>query len=294
MVTSVVGKKSITLKKSFMKKCFAMLVVTLVTNITNAQTDVEGSSDHSLFPTRIPGYYIGKYESSPFDVATMKTKSGADVEVSGKKTVIEYWRKENQKGASGIFVALNYQAALKKLKPTSERMENSWYWGQVKNAASETWVQVSGWYGNGSTEETDSYMVTIVEKSLMEQVISAADISSSIKATGHIALYILFDTGLATIKAESKPALEQIAAMLKKEPALKVYIVGHTDNQGNLESNLKLSLDRANAVVNELVTIYAVAASQMIPKGVASLSPVSTNDTEEGRKMNRRVELVKM
>ena len=82
--------------------------------------------------------------------------------------------------------------------------------------------------------------------------------------------------------------------MLKKDPALQVYIVSHTDNQGNLESNMKLSLDRANAVVSELVTKYAVAANQMMPKGVASLSPVSTNDTEEGRKMNRRVELVKM
>lgn len=137
-------------------------------------------------------------------------------------------------------------------------------------------------------------MVTIVDKSLLEQVIPAADIPAGIKATGHIALSILFDTGLATIKTESKPALEQIAAMLKKDPALKVYIVSHTDNQGNLESNMKLSLDRANAVVNELVTKYAVAANQMMPKGVASLSPVSTNDTEEGRKMNRRVELVKM
>lgn len=277
-----------------MKHLLSSIVLLMLSVCAVAQADVEGSSDHPLFPTRVPGYYIGKYESTPFDVAIMRTKTGVEVEVSGKKTVIEYVRKENEKGASASFVALNYQAALKKLKPASERLENSWYWGQVKNAASETWVQVSGWYGNGSTEETDSYMVTIVEKSLMEQVISAADISASIKATGHIALYILFDTGLATIKTESKPALEQIAVMLKKDPALKVYIVGHTDNQGNLESNMKLSLDRANAVVNELVTKYAVAANQMMPKGVASLSPVSTNDTEEGRKMNRRVELVKM
>ncbi|MCE2958777.1 MAG: OmpA family protein [Flammeovirgaceae bacterium] len=277
-----------------MKHLLSSIVLLMLSVCAVAQTDVEGSSDHPLFPTRVPGYYIGKYESTPFDVAIMRTKTGVEVEVSGKKTVIEYVRKENEKGASASFVALNYQAALKKLKPASERLENSWYWGQVKNAANEIWVQVSGWYGNGSTEETDSYMVTIVEKSLMEQVISAADISASIKATGHIALYILFDTGLATIKTESKPALEQIAAMLKKDPALKVYIVGHTDNQGNLESNMKLSLDRANAVVSELVTKYAVAANQMMPKGVASLSPVSTNDTEEGRKMNRRVELVKM
>ncbi|MFM8911925.1 MAG: OmpA family protein, partial [Flammeovirgaceae bacterium] len=197
-------------------------------------------------------------------------------------------------GSSGSFVALNYQAALKKLKPASERMEGNWYWAQVKNAANETWVNVAGWYGNGSNEETGSFMVTIVEKSLMEQVISAADISASIKASGHVALYILFDTGLPTVKPESKSALEQIAATLKKEPTLKVYIVGHTDNQGSFESNTRLSLDRANAVVTELVSKYAVNAGQMQAKGVASLCPVSTNETEEGRKMNRRVELVKL
>lgn len=276
-------------------KSISAVVILILLNVSGfAQSDVEGSSDHPLFPSRIPGYYISRYESNAFDVMLFKFKSGEEAEVSGKKTVIEYSRKEGAQGASSSFVALNYQAALKKLKPVSERMEGSWYWGQIKNAASETWVQVSGWYGNGSNEQTDSFMLTIVEKSLMEQVITAADMAAGIKTTGHVALYILFDTGLATIKPESKAALEQIAAMLKKELALKVYIVGHTDNQGMLESNNKLSLDRAQAVVNELVSKYGVSAGQMIPKGVASLCPVSTNDTDEGRKMNRRVELVKM
>ncbi len=275
-------------------KTFSAIIFLLLNLSAFAQTDVEGSSDHPLFPSRIPGYYISKYESNAFDVMPFKFKSGEEAEVSGKKTMIEYSRKEGAHGASSSYVALNYQAALKKLKPVSERMEGSWYWGQLKNAANETWVQVSGWYGNGSNEQTDSFMVTIVEKSLMEQVISAGDMAAGIKATGHVALYILFDTGLATIKPESKPALEQIAAMLKKEPTLKVYIVGHTDNQGLLESNNKLSLDRAQSVVNELVSKFGVSGGQMIAKGVASLCPVSSNDTEEGRKMNRRVELVKM
>jgi OmpA-OmpF porin, OOP family len=277
-----------------MKYLLAIFLFGLTVSSIFGQADVEGSTDPLLFPSRIPGYYISKYESNDFDVMTFKTKEGTEIEVSGKKTVIEYSRKEGTKGVSGNYVALNYQSALKKLKPASERMEGNWYWGEVKTAASDTWVAVAGWYGNGSTEETDSYMVTIVEKTLMEQVISAADISSSIKSTGHIALYILFDTGLATIKTESKPALEQIAGSLKKEPTLKVYVVGHTDNQGALESNMKLSIDRSNAVVKELVTKFGTSPAQIIPKGVASLCPVSTNETGDGRKMNRRVELVKM
>lgn len=273
---------------------FATVLAFVIFNIAFAQTDKEGSSEHPLFPSRIPGYYISRYEKNDFDAAKFKLKTGEEIDVMGKKTLIEYTRKESEKGASGMYVALNYQAALKKLKPTSELLEGNWYWAEVKNGPAQYWIHVAGWYGNGSNEQTDSYMVTIVEKSTMDQVISAADISSNIKTTGHIALYILFDTGLATIKAESRPALDQIATTLKRETSLKVYIVGHTDNQGSLEANMKLSLDRANAVSNELITKYGIPSTQMIPKGVGSLCPVSTNDTDDGRKMNRRVELVKM
>lgn len=70
-------------------------------------------------------------------------------------------------------------------------------------------------------------------------------------------------------------------------------MVGHTDNVGSLDSNLKLSLDRAAAVVAALTGKYAIAAARLSPHGVASLSPVTSNDTEEGRAKNRRVELVK-
>ncbi|MFM8911693.1 MAG: hypothetical protein ACKOE6_02090, partial [Flammeovirgaceae bacterium] len=130
--------------KNFTKRILSLMLCVLAAHVCISQSDIEGSSDHPLFPTRIPGYYISKYESTPFDVAMMKTKTGSEVEVSGKKTVIEYSLKENEKGSSGSFVALNYQAALKKLKPASERMEGNWYWAQVKNAANETWVNVAG------------------------------------------------------------------------------------------------------------------------------------------------------
>ena len=71
-----------------------------------------------------------------------------------------------------------------------------------------------------------------------------------------------------------------------------IYVVGHTDNVGSFDSNMKLSKDRADAVANALST-YGIAATRLKSYGVASLSPVASNDTEDGKAKNRRVELVK-
>lgn len=76
-------------------------------------------------------------------------------------------------------------------------------------------------------------------------------------------------------------------------PLLKLHVVGHTDNVGDLDYNLKLSKARAEAVVNELVSKHKIAADRLKAHGVGPLSPVSSNDSEEGRALNRRVELVK-
>ena len=80
--------------------------------------------------------------------------------------------------------------------------------------------------------------------------------------------------------------------LLNGFPALKVYVVGHTDNVGGLESNLKLSSDRAASVV-KAVTGRGVAASRLKSAGVGPYSPVASNDTDGGKAKNRRVEFVK-
>ena len=138
--------------------------------------------------------------------------------------------------------------------------------------------------------------VDILETKAMEQnmvVVSASDISKSIKANGKVAIYgILFDTGKADVKPESKPSLDQIAAFLKAEPAVKLHVVGHTDNQGGLEPNFDLSKRRAAAVKDMLVKQYGIAADRLTSNGVSYLAPVSTNGNDAGRAKNRRVELV--
>jgi len=103
---------------------------------------------------------------------------------------------------------------------------------------------------------------------------------------------ILFDTGKATIKTESKAALDEMAKLLAANPGLKVYIVGHTDSQGALAFNLRLSRERAAAVSEALVSDYGAAAERLDPHGVGPLAPAASNASGGGRAQNRRVELV--
>lgn len=138
--------------------------------------------------------------------------------------------------------------------------------------------------------------VDIVEVRPMTQsmvVVSADEISKSLAASGRVALYgIFFDTNKAEIKPESRPALAEIAKLLKNEPDLKLHVVGHTDNVGGYDFNIGLSKRRAEAVVAALAREYGLAAQRLTPNGVAYLAPVAVNTTEEGRAKNRRVELV--
>jgi outer membrane protein OmpA-like peptidoglycan-associated protein len=118
--------------------------------------------------------------------------------------------------------------------------------------------------------------------------------SEGIDRDGKIALYgILFDVNKAVLKPESDAALQTVIDYLNENPAVKIYIVGHTDNTGVFANNIGLSKDRALAVKNYLVTKGKIDPSRLGFDGVASLCPVSTNTTEEGKALNRRVEIVK-
>nr|WP_300988904.1 OmpA family protein [Thiocapsa sp.] len=101
-----------------------------------------------------------------------------------------------------------------------------------------------------------------------------------------------FDFGQAILKPESHPALDEIVRLLSAQPAVNLYVVGHTDNVGGYESNLSLSRARAEAVVAALLSRADVDRARLVPAGVADLAPVASNATESGRAMNRRGELV--
>lgn len=100
---------------------------------------------------------------------------------------------------------------------------------------------------------------------------------------------IFFDYNKSTLQPESYAELDRVAEILKKQPNLKIEISGHTDNQGSLKYNTDLSESRAKTVVDYLIG-KGIAGSRLTYKGYAYEKPIATNDTEEGRSANRRVE----
>ena len=138
--------------------------------------------------------------------------------------------------------------------------------------------------------------VDIIETQPMSQkmvTVSADEMSQSLNAVGKVSLYgIYFDPNKWEIKPASRPALQEIATLLKKQPALKLHVVGHTDNIGGYEFNTGLSKRRAGAVVGSLVKEFGISPLRLTANGAAYLAPVASNSTEAGRAKNRRVELV--
>jgi outer membrane protein OmpA-like peptidoglycan-associated protein len=142
-----------------------------------------------------------------------------------------------------------------------------------------------------SGEGTDYYM-TVVVKELMKQEVTATNLFEALERDGHVALYINFDTGKSTIKPESQQIVEQVAMMMRDKPDLKLSVEGHTDNVGTAASNKTLSEERAKAVASAIAGT-GIARERLSTAGFGQDRPVADNTTEEGRALNRRVELVR-
>lgn len=99
-----------------------------------------------------------------------------------------------------------------------------------------------------------------------------------------------FDFGKATLRPQSYQTLDDLVDYLKRKPDQRIEIGGHTDNVGSDAKNLKLSLERANAIVAYL-TAKGVDSSRLESKGYGAEEPIEENDTEEGRQKNRRTEV---
>ena len=136
--------------------------------------------------------------------------------------------------------------------------------------------------------------VKIIESEAMDTgQVSIASIEEKIKNEGKEVFHnILFDFGSDNLTLESYDIIETLAAYLNSDKNKKYYIVGHTDNVGSLSSNQILSEKRAKAVVLALTSKYNVNPSQLTAHGIGQLSPLAINTYEEGRALNRRVEIV--
>jgi OmpA-OmpF porin, OOP family len=139
-------------------------------------------------------------------------------------------------------------------------------------------------------------LVVVAPEKMEEKMafVNAGDMSKSLVDSGKVALYgIYFDTDKDSLRPDSQPTLQEIAKLLKADPKLNVQVVGHTDNQGKPDYNLDLSRRRAASVVRELTSKYAIEPGRLGSFGCGLYAPVASNESEDGRAKNRRVELVK-
>ncbi|KQQ91784.1 hypothetical protein ASF77_07585 [Massilia sp. Leaf139] len=293
--------------------------------------DIKGGKDHPLL-SRYQGsllYSYGEVPLAPVQIVDREKDKPVLRRIEGKVANRMYWVPE---GGSALEIHRNYVHALqaagfetmfscetaqceklgvqRMVKDFPEQTKWAMFDARVSSifnsgnqpafhyisarkqvGAGYTHVQVA-LAGNGRVEQ----FVQIVEPAqaaLGKVTVDAKAIGAGLQRDGKIALYgVHFDTNKAVLREDSAPQLQSMAEALKAEPAMKVLIVGHTDNQGDIDANLALSQKRAQAVVEALSGKYGVPAGRLSARGVASFAPVSANTSEEGRARNRRVELV--
>lgn len=107
---------------------------------------------------------------------------------------------------------------------------------------------------------------------------------------------LLFPSGSSSLDERGKTALGMLAGVLKEQPGLDILIIGHTDSipikTNCFKDNWDLSVSRANNVVRILTETYKISPKQIMAAGKSEFSPVISNDTKEGRALNRRIEIV--
>jgi outer membrane protein OmpA-like peptidoglycan-associated protein len=269
------------------------------------------NNGHPLI-TAFEGSYIEGQEVKEFDMQQLvigKVQQNGTVkteQIEGKVTKIDYRDPDNR---SSLERMRNYEGALKgagfkiiyncsneecgpeiQIETIGYYPPERYLTASLERKEGKVWIGIFVAAGPWTK-------IRIVEEKPMETglvKVTADTLKTNILKDGHMAVYgIYFDTAKSDIKPESSETIKEIASLLQKNPLLQVYIVGHTDNVGKLKDNIDLSNKRAGAVVKELITRYKIEASRLEAGGAGPLAPVATNDTKEGKELNRRVEIVK-
>jgi OmpA-OmpF porin, OOP family len=252
-----------------------------------ADPDAEGGKDYPGL-TRLPNYFIeSPSDENDFNFFEFPVAEDKQERVEGKYFHVQYHLSEGQKAASNLQIIRNYSTAITaKGGKIMYNNDSDLMTFQILKDQKETWIQV---YAHDSGRWYD---ITVVERQAMKQEVSFNSFLDELNATGHVALYINFDTGKAEIKPDSKDTIDKVVSMLKGTPDLKVSIEGHTDNVGDAQKNKVLSEDRAKAVKEALVKA-GIETERLTTAGFGQEKPIADNATDEGKAKNRRVELVK-
>lgn len=243
----------------------------------------QSGRDHPLF-RRINNYKIVNHEQGQ-DVLNVPLSNIETSLLEGKKTFINYALNEGGGRYPNYQQLVNYYAGMVREKGGKQIFgEDNYGIYTLEHEGNKVWLIVEG-YQNGR-----EYSLTVLETEKIEDDTKA--LLTELIA-GNITLYIKFESGKTELPADSKADLARIAKLMKKYPRFVISIEGHTDNVGKAEDNKKLSEGRASAVMKNLAD-QGVESKRMYAVGWGSAEPVASNDTEAGRKQNRRVEIIKI
>lgn len=267
-----------------------LIEVTVVREQSAAQVlTAPGASDYRLFG-HMPGYVADKPERRNFDEATLRVRDGDDereVTVQGARFSVAYRADERTPATADADIHANYQAAVKKLGGEVLYTDPNWTSARFVDNGQVVWLKLY-------SQETLIELTVIEEKPFQASITppQADALRAALDKDGRVALYVNFDFAKATLKPDAQPVIEQVAAMLQADPALRLSIEGHTDDIGGAEANRTLSQQRAQGVVAALAA-KGIAAERLSAAGFGADKPLAGNDSSEGRAKNRRVELVR-
>ena len=281
----------------YLRPFLLVLLAAVTIPVAFAADNCGGCKDYPGI-SRMPGYSATRFDEQQFDSFTFTiTEAGKDkkVPVEGHFLKYEYRLDRGAAPASALQILRNFQNAVR-----ASGGQVLWETGEGNNrsttlrfnkGANEVWLQLVAW---SSVDKI--YWLTIVEKQAMQQdvTVDAKAMADGLAATGHVEVPgIFFDTAKSELKPESDAAIKEIVKLLQANAALKLWVVGHTDSVGSPEANMTLSNARAAAVIQALTRKNGIDPKRLAPFGNGPYAPVATNDSEEGRAKNRRVELVK-
>ena len=274
---------------------FILLLLSLLFNaaLLNSQDDIE----HSMVK-KMPGFKLKKSLSkksnfSIFQFRIIENKKIITLEKKGRYWKLVYHNLDN-KGKfntkiSKIDIMNNYRAAAKEMggKVLYAKRGRITFTLPLNNGG-KLWAYVFALDGNYE-------LIIIEEEGFKKQLVfSAYQMKRTLDSLGTISIYgINFDTAKDRLKQGSEKVLIEIVELMKNYPELRIEIQGHTDNVGLANYNLDLSNKRADTVKDYLL-LFGVEKKRMIAKGYGLSKPIVSNDTEEGRAKNRRVELLKL
>lgn len=163
----------------------------------------------------------------------------------------------------------------------------------VSRSAYSAFVQVTRVTATPLSDAPVQAVVDLDEAELPRGLEAGPAIGAALEDIGSAVLDdLVFASGAATLSDGNYPSLAAVAAWLEANPDATIALVGHTDASGSLAANVALSERRAEAVAQALVDGYGVDRVRIAAEGVGFLAPRATNQTEEGRQKNRRVEVI--